>query len=261
MSSRRRFRVVARPQARVRRARAAAAAAATLLLGGLAFVAARRAAADFRLPRPAPLAPGQVVVEAPEPLRSLAQAVADAAPGSLAEKAAAVAAKFPCVAEARPRRAWTEKRATIALTLRRPVAPATRRGAPAGYLGEDGTSFAAPEGVFVLTGPSAELDGAPAAEAAALAREWPALSAPGAFPAPLVAMAWRGAEAGWEARLEDGAVVAWGRLEWTREKLARLAEAVADAKTREPGSFSADLRWFEDGKVLLRASAPAGARR
>lgn len=261
MNNRRRYRVVARPQARARRARSVAAVLATLLLGGLAVAAARRAVADFRLPRLPPLAPGDILVEAPEPLRSLAQAVADATPGPLADKAAAIAAKFPCVVSARPRRSWTEKRATIALTLRRPVAPVARRGVPAGYLGDDGTPFSAPEGVYALSGPAVELDGAPAAETAALAREWPVLSAPGAFPAPLVAMAWRGADAGWEARLEDGAEVAWGRLEWTREKLARLAEAVADAKAREPGSFSADLRWFEDGKVLLRPSAPAGARR
>jgi hypothetical protein len=56
-------------------------------------------------------------------------------------------------------------------------------------------------------------------------------------------------------------VVSWGRLDWTREKLARLAEAVADARRREPGAFSADLRWFEDGKVLLKAAVPTGARR
>ena len=55
--------------------------------------------------------------------------------------------------------------------------------------------------------------------------------------------------------LADGTKVLWGRLEWTREKLSRLSEAVADARSKEPGAFSADLRWFEDGKVLLTPAA------
>jgi hypothetical protein len=53
--------------------------------------------------------------------------------------------------------------------------------------------------------------------------------------------------------------VQWGRLEFTAEKLSRLAEALADAKRREDVPYSADLRWFEDGKVLLRPEARLGA--
>ncbi|MEQ1920025.1 MAG: cell division protein FtsQ/DivIB, partial [Elusimicrobiota bacterium] len=89
-------------------------------------------------------------------------------------------------------------------------------------------------------------------ELSALAREWPVLSAAGSFPAPLTGMSYASPENGWEASLADGTKVLWGRLEWTREKLSRLSEAVADARAKEPGAFSADLRWFEDGKVLLK---------
>ncbi len=253
MSSRsRRYRVVARPKERARRVRAAAAFAVVAALGGVAAVTVRRLAADFRLPAVAmPAASAEVVVEGPEPLRALAQAAAEAAPGTAGEKAAALKARFPMISEVRVRRAWTEKAATLALTVRRAVAPATRGGRAAGFLGDDGTVFAAPEGAFVLSGPTVEVAGAGAGELSALAREWPALTAAGAFPAPLASMTFRG-EDGWSARLEDGAEILWGRLEWTREKLERLSEAVADARAKEPGAFSADLRWFEDGKVLLK---------
>lgn len=248
---RRRYRVVARPKERARRVRAVAAFAVVAALGGVAAVTVRRLAAEFRLPAAAPAPSADVVVEGPEPLRALAQAAAEATPGTAGEKAEALKARFPMIADVRVRRAWTEKTATLALTVRRAVAPATRGGRAAGFLGDDGAVFAAPEGAFVLSGPSVEVADAPAGELAALAREWPALTAAGAFPAPLASMAFRGAD-GWSARLEDGAEILWGRLEWTREKLERLSEAVADARGKEPGSFSADLRWFEDGKVLLK---------
>lgn len=259
---RRRFRVVARPKAKARRVRAAAAFAAVAALGAVAFVTVRKLAADFRLPVvSAERADDVALVEGPEPLRSLAQAAADARPGTAGDKAEALKAKFPSIAEVGVRRSWTEKTATLTLVVRRAVAAATRRGKPAGFLGDDGFVFAAPEGAFMLTGPTVEVDGAPAGELSALAREWPVLAAAGAFPSALSRMAYGSSDDGWEAVLGDGTIVQFGRLEWTREKLSRLSEAVADAKSKEPGAFSADLRWFEDGKVLLRPGARLGAVR
>jgi hypothetical protein len=251
------MRVVVRPKERARRARALAAVAAVAALGAIAFLTVRKLAADIRLPSLTASA-GRVdaaVVEGPEPLRSLAQAAADAVSGSAGDKAEAIRARFPSVAEIRVRRPWTEKVATLTLVVRKPVAPALRRGKPAGFLAADGVVFDAPEGAFMLSGPPVDVSGATAAELSALAREYPELSAAGALPAPLTGLAFRSAEEGWEASLADGTKVLWGRLEWTREKLSRLSEAVADARSKEPGAFSADLRWFEDGKVLLKPAA------
>lgn len=253
---RRRFRVVARPKQKARRVRAAAAFLVVAALGGVAFVTVRKLAADFRLPlASAEGADDAVLVEGSEPLRTLAQAAADAVPGTAGDKAEAVKSKFPAVSDVRVRRNWTEKTATLTLVVRRAVASATRRGKPAGFLGDDGTVFTAPEGAFMLSGPSVEVSGASPAELAALAREWPILTASGSFPAELTGMTYASLENGWEATLADGTKVLWGRLEWTREKLSRLSEAVADARSKEPGAFSADLRWFEDGKVLLKPAA------
>ena len=258
---RRRFRVVARPKDRVRRVRALAAVAVVAALGGIAFVSVRKLASELRAP--AVLADVSVIVEGPEPLRSLAQAAADAGPGTAGDKAEALKAKYSSLADVRVRRNWTERTATLTLVVRRAVAPASRRGKPFGFLGDDGTVFTAPEGAFMLTGPAVEVAGASDAELSALAREWPILAASGAFPAPLTQMTYGSAQSGWEASLADGTKIQWGRLEWTREKLSRLSEAMADARAKEPGSFSADLRWFEDGKVLLKpyqTPKPAMAR-
>lgn len=265
--NRRRFRVVARPKARARRVRVLAAFAVVGALGAIAFVTVRKLVSEFgagRFPNgvygsgtSSPYGSVVVVVEGPEPLRALAQAAADSFPGTAGDKAEALKSKFPAIADIRVRRNWTEKAATLTLVVRRAVAAATRRGKSSGFLGDDGAVFAAPEGAFMLTGPTVEVAGASAGELSALAREWPILSAGGAFPAQLTEMSYRSPENGWEASLADGTRVLWGRLEWTREKLSRLSEAVADARAKEPGAFSADLRWFEDGKVLLR---PAAAR-
>lgn len=255
-SARRRFRVVARPKEKARRVRVVAAFFVVAALGGVAFVTVRKLAADFRLPLASAEGVSDVAfVEGPEPLRSLAQAAADAAPGTAGDKAEALQARFPSIAEVRVRRNWTEKTATLTLVVRRAVASATRRGKPAGFLSDDGVVFEAPQGAFMLTGPSVEVAGASPAELSALAREWPILTASGSFPAELTGMAYASPENGWEATLSDGTKVLWGRLEWTREKLSRLSEAVADARSKEPGAFSADLRWFEDGKVLLKPAA------
>jgi hypothetical protein len=259
-SDRRRFRVVARPQERARRARLFGAACAVLILGAVAVAAARHAAAELAraraaLPLAASAAPEDAVVDGAEPFRSLAQAAADAVAGSAGEKAAALKRAFPCVADVSVRRSWGDARSTLTPLLRRAVAPALRRGRPLGFLGDDGAAFAAPAGVYELAGPSVDVGDADAAELKALAREWPALSAAGAFPAPLAVMAYvsgGGEDSYWQARLTDGTTVAWGRLDWTKEKLARLGEALADARGKASGAFGADLRWFEDGKVLLK---------
>ena len=255
-SARRRFRVVARPKEKARRVRIAAAFFAVAALGGVAYVTVRKLAADLRLPAVSPASADVVaLVEGPEPLRTLAQAAADAVPGTAGDKAEALKAKFPSLSDVRVRRDWTDEKATLTLVVRRAVASATRRGKPAGFLADDGTVFSAPEGAFVLTGPPVDVAGASPGELAALAREWPVLSAAGSFPAELAGMSYSSPDNGWEASLADGTKVMWGRLEWTREKLSRLSEAVADARSKEPGSFSADLRWFEDGKVLLKPAA------
>jgi hypothetical protein len=264
-AGRRRFRVIARPQERARRARLAGAAAATLLLGAVAAIAARQTLASLRARAAAPAVAGRAVVAAPEPFRALAQAVIDSAPGPLADKAAALKSRFPCVADVSISRSWGDSASRLTPVLRRAVAPALLGGRAGAALGEDGTVFAVPAGVYALSGPAVDPAGADAESLRALASAWPALSAPGALPAPLAGLQFR--VDGWQLRLQDGTVVLWGPLRWTDEKLERLKEALADARARQPGTFAADLRFFEDGRVLLKplaagagASAMAAAR-
>jgi hypothetical protein len=259
-ASRRRFRVIARPQQRARRAQLTGAFAAVLLLGAVAAIAARQTLASMRMRASAPAAPGRVVVDGPENFRALAQTVVDATPGAPGDKAAALKARFACVSDVTVSRGWGDAASTLTPVLRRAVAPALVGGHAGGALGEDGTVFAAPDGVYALSGPFVDPAGADANSLRDFARAWPTLNAAGALPSPLSAAQYKGPVDGWQLRLEDGTIVQWGPLTWTQEKIARLKEALADARSREPGAFAADLRFFDDGKVLLKPlTASAGA--
>lgn len=104
----------------------------------------------------------------------------------------------------------------------------------------------------------------PLAEAAAAGPEaWKGLAAILAAESkaglPPVARAKPEAGGGWSLVLADGTSVAWGDAGRSAEKAARLSAVLQDARKRFP-AVSADLRYFDDGKVLVRPVAlPRGA--
>lgn len=60
---------------------------------------------------------------------------------------------------------------------------------------------------------------------------------------------------GWRLTLADGTVIEWGGGARADAKAERLAEVLPDARKRFPKGVTADLRYFEDGKVLVRPAA------
>ncbi|MEI8191247.1 MAG: hypothetical protein WCI75_16145, partial [candidate division NC10 bacterium] len=114
-------------------------------------------------------------------------------------------------------------------------------------------SFEAPAGVYPAPLPAADLTllaaGAPLQE---LARLVAAADVPDALPGRLLTLRYDPAEEGWTAGLSDGTTLRWGSLDWTDEKFERLREVFADALPRFGPLLAADLRHFEDGKILVR---------
>jgi hypothetical protein len=188
----------------------------------------------------------------PESFRILTQSVADETTGSAAEKASAIKEKYPCISDISVHRSWGDPRATLTPVLRHAAVLALRHGKSVGYMDDEGVVFPAPLGLYSVSGPSVDVGEADEAQRKELLRQWPALTAPTAFPSPLAMMAYVSSDVGWQAHLQDGTVVLWGHLNFTQEKIKRLGEALADARIRAPGTMAADLRWFEDGKVLLK---------
>jgi hypothetical protein len=167
---------------------------------------------------------------------------------------ARISTDFSCVRRVRSRRSWARKEVTFELLLRRPVARITDAGKNVGFLSASGIRFTAPEHMYEDVGlPQMELGGLPQdANLAALARLMAAAGVPGTLPARLTRWSYVPDEAGWTGVLANGTQLVWGKLRWTDEKLRRLQEVLADAGPRFGAAFTADLRHFEDGKILVR---------
>jgi len=53
--------------------------------------------------------------------------------------------------------------------------------------------------------------------------------------------------------MEDGSSVLWGEFEFTRLKILRLNEVMADASRKTAGPLRVDLRYFREGKIFVSA--------
>lgn len=256
----RRQRVTVRPQVRSRRARQRAAALTVLALGVLAALVVKRLGSelDWTLLKGRLLPAPSAVAGAPDALAPRLESFlkTEAAGLSARQAADALLERFPCLSSARPRRDWLSRAARVEVSLRRPIAALESSGKSAGYLSEDGVVFAAPADVFSLAAPVVEPGAASPDELKRLAVFLPLALRPGELMSPLARMRFVSPQDGWEARLEDGTPLLWGALKWTPEKLERLREVVLDARARDGEqkvkAMTADLRYFEDGKILLR---------
>jgi len=176
-------------------------------------------------------------------------------PGMPARVARDLETRFPCVREVDAERTWSEHSVDFVVTLRRPVAFLGSGKSGDRFLGEGGGLFTAPEGLFPEEGlPRADLKGLPDDADLGKVSRWLAVAG-GAdgLPAPMREVRFDKASGGWSVALADGTHLRWGDLRWTREKLRRLKEVLADASARFGKGLTADLRHFEQGKILIRS--------
>ena len=143
------------------------------------------------------------------------------------------------------------------LTLKKPIARVSRKGKPWGWLADDGTLFQAPADFFAQEErPEIDLGFEGDSQAPTVVAFLKQLSA-GSFSARLSKMEFRSPELGWELALEDGGKIVWGDLRWTAEKLERLKQVMVDARTRGRAEWTPDLRFFADGRIVLRPVSAA----
>lgn len=254
---RKHHKVALRPRVRQQRLRQRAALATLLMLGVAVFLTVRH----FRTCLPdfgdlkdslAPSLSSIAVEGAPPALGEKLHVFLEGSRGSAAERAEALARAFPCLSGVRVRRDWLKGSVRFQVESRRAVAAVSGKGRLSSFLSDDGVVFPAPDGLYSGLPVSVEPGRADGRRLKGLAGYIHSVSRPGALPSPLRRMRFVSEQEGWEALLEDGTRVLWGDLAWTEEKLARLREVLQDARTRYEGVLTADLRYFEDGKVLLR---------
>ncbi len=175
-------------------------------------------------------------------------------PGMPDRVAAELKRRFLCVLEVSHTRMWRRHAVRFEVALRRPVAAVASGGEARMLLGEAGGVFEAPEGIFEVEGlPEVDFQGPRAGgEIVRVAGLFSAARRAGALPSPLVRLTFVPAEGVWSGELRDGTRIQWGRLRWTGPKLSRLREVLADAVPRFGTALTADLRHFEDGKILIR---------
>jgi hypothetical protein len=261
MRKNRRFRVkvAERPHRRNRRRALFAALFCVVCLGAAALAALRHVAGELGAPVSlvikdalTPKLLALEVVGAPDDVRESAQQFLDSRP-SLTPVAAAAALKdeFSFLETVVVRRDWFRRLARLEFGMRSCAAAATQRGKPAGYVSDEGVRFSAPEGLYRPEAPVIEAGTASVEDLKGAARIARAAREQDALPAAMLELRW--GLGGWEARLADGTEILWGDGRWTADKLQRLREVLADAKSQPAaGRFTADLRYFEDGRVLLR---------
>lgn len=232
------------------------AAAALCVLGALAALSIRHLVRGF--PGWGPLADRAVSMElvlqgVPADQDAAVRSFLERRPGLSPEEAARLLAeRFPFYRSVLCERDWLARRVRLRFEPRRAVARARLSGRDAGHLGSDGVVFESPGPWLDADLPTVELGSVPAPEREAVANALSGLRRSPNFRS-LRSLSRVSSEEGWEARLGDGTRVLWGDLRWTQEKAARLKEVLEDAG-EEGKSLIADLRHFEDGRILVRTA-------
>lgn len=163
-----------------------------------------------------------------------------------------LAERFRCLERVRSDRSWRRRTVRFDVTVRRPIARILGGGGNE-YLGEAGRRFFAPAGVFAGADvPELELNRLPSGkDLANVSRMLEAARRPAALPSRLARLSFE-PEEGWIAVLADGTRLLWGRMSWTEDKLLRLREVLEDAVPRFGSELWLDLRYFEQGRIIVR---------
>ncbi len=163
-------------------------------------------------------------------------------------------ARYPFLGSFDCRRGWTG-RTVCRASLRTAVAAIA--GGTRDWLDDQGVRFSPPQGYAAPAAlPVVEPGRAGAKELSGLAAF---LAARPSLSPPIVRVSYVSSQDGWRFKLEDGTTVLFGDMNWSSQKLERLGQVLSDARAEFPGKgrMTADLRYFEDGRILLR---PVGAR-
>lgn len=254
----RRQRVVLRSSVRSRRRKAAV---AVLVLGGLALLGAhsvrdqlRRGRSPWRLV-PSPRLRALSVAGVGSPERETAAALfrdwvgAPLTAPDAVEARERLAAAAPGLRLEGLERNWLLRSLTVRVAVRRAMAVCAD-AKRAGVLLDDAGEIFEGKGAGEL--PVAEGGCASAREPKArqaLAEFLKGWEAGG--PQGLALKSVRAADGGWDLELEDGTRVRWGGAEATALKQRRLRSVLEDGQRRFGGVRSADLRFFDQGKVLV----------
>ncbi|MHB2026732.1 MAG: cell division protein FtsQ/DivIB [Elusimicrobiota bacterium] len=127
-----------------------------------------------------------------------------------------------------------------------------RQGKPAGFLALDGGIIQAPDSLYSRDIPRVDIGARALERMPDLAGFLKIVSADPQLFSPLIQLKFISDADGWDARFADGAQIKWGDFRWTKLKISRINQVLADAKSRYGEPVNLDLRYFGSGRVILR---------
>ncbi|MDE1976025.1 MAG: cell division protein FtsQ [Elusimicrobia bacterium] len=136
------------------------------------------------------------------------------------------------------------------------AARVTQKGKPLGFLSENGRVFQAPASLYAGAVPQVEIGGLDPAGLGGVAKFLEAVARSHDASSALVRLSYVSPQDGWKALFADGTQAEWGDFRWTDLKLERMRQVLEDAKNDLSGPANVDLRYFGDGRIILR-TAPA----
>ncbi|MBI4056239.1 MAG: cell division protein FtsQ [Elusimicrobia bacterium] len=160
--------------------------------------------------------------------------------------------ELECLKSVEVHRNWFQGKMIISASLKSPIGHVESE--PELYLSREGQLFHGPKNIFPQDSLLAlDLKSREPESLRRLASWLEEISQKrSAFPAPPRRIAYRSVEDGAELTLTDGTKILWGNFSRLNEKLVRLKQVWKDAREKFSGILVADLRYFEEGKVLVR---------
>jgi len=135
------------------------------------------------------------------------------------------------------------------------AARVTRGGKPAGFLSLDGRLFQAPASLYSGAVPQIEMGEAGGTDLVGAAKFLAEAARAQDGLSPLVRLSYVSPQDGWKAFFADGTEAEWGDFRWTDLKIERMRQVLNDAKDDLSGPANVDLRYFGDGRIILRAAS------
>ncbi len=161
-------------------------------------------------------------------------------------------------------RQWLRESGPVAANAPKPRGPqyypktaaarVTQKGKPLGFLSEDGRVFQAPASLYPNAIPQVEIGKLDPSELGGVAQFLEAVAGSRDAPSALVRLSYVSRQDGWKALFADGTRAEWGDFRWTDLKLERMRQVLDDAKNDLSGPANVDLRYFGDGRIILRTA-------
>jgi cell division septal protein FtsQ len=170
-----------------------------------------------------------------------------------------IAMRFPALSDVQVRRNWISKQLMVSARRRSPLAYVVMPGCPDSYVDETGELYSVEPSsssmnLVALNAPNGLVSARLRQDTVSALRVL--RDSVGDFPSRPETIAVDRGETALSLKLADGTLIDWGAMNFTAEKIARLSQVYNSSRARMPGPYRINMRYFEDGRILLNRIEP-----